>query len=324
MAHVKTLCKLPSKRCSIPVLGMVKFADGYLTTTDMDFYIKIEASDMAHRLTDDTLYDPLSLQNELFDIESSISSRDFPHMGSYGAEKASVELNKDFIPLLEWLLKAAGNDARRHYLNGVYFDPAGQVVATDGHRLHSFEHKLNHTSKVKKEQEGYIIPKKTMKYALCLLKETNIDAFSITFYGNNKAEIKIGPHLIETKLVDGTFPNWRRVVPEHRKKTNFDPIEWQKIVKEATLLKKIGGMGFSKSVFVKIIDGEAEFTTHIESQPIKKWHISTNTKEIIGFNARYAADLMPGDWFYGSPGDPIVIKGFDVVPLTGVLMPMRA
>lgn len=324
MAHLKTLIKLPPKRNTIPVLGLVKFENGFLTATDIDFYLHVKAEDMAHRLKDKTLYDPLSLANELFDIESDIPATDFPEMGTKGEVAATVTMDKDFIPLLEWVLKAASTEAARYYLNGVYFDPEGQVVATDGHRLHCFEHKLKHTAKAKKDQKGYIIPRTDLRLALSLLKETNIDKFDITFYDNARADFHIGDHLLESKLIDGTFPAWRRAVPKHRKKTKLNPEEWKNIVKDAMLLKRISGIDkLSKPIAVSITAGEATFKTYIESQPFKTWKISTDTKVTIGFNAKYAAAQMPGDCYYGDTTDPIVIKGSGVVPTLGILMPMR-
>ena len=324
MAHLKTLIKLPPKRNTIPVLGLVKFENGFLTATDIDFYLHVKAEDMAHRLKDKTLYDPLSLANKLFDIESDIQATDFPEMGTKGEVAATVTMDKDFIPLLEWVLKAASTEAARYYLNGVYFDPEGQVVATDGHRLHCFEHKLKHTAKAKKAQKGYIIPRTGLRLALSLLKETKLDKFDITFYDNDRADFHIGDHLLESKLIDKTFPDWRRVVPKHQKKTKFNPEEWKTIVKDAMLLKKIGGMGWlSNIIAVSITAGEATFKTYIDSQPVKTWKISTHTKVTIGFNAKYAADQMPGDCYYGDAQEPIVIKGSGVVPTLGVLMLLR-
>ena len=83
MAHLKTLCKVPEKRNTIPVLKLAKFKDGYLTATDMDFWFHVNASDMAPRLKNDTLYDPLSLKNELFDIESDLPDRDWETKSPY-------------------------------------------------------------------------------------------------------------------------------------------------------------------------------------------------------------------------------------------------
>ena len=330
MAHLKTLCKVPEKRKTIPVLSLAKFKDGYLTATNLDFWFHINASDMAPRLNDNTLYDPLSLKNELFDIESDISADDFPEFTNKGKELARIELNRDFVPLLEWVLKAASTEETRYYLNGVYFDPSGDVVATDGHRLHSLKHELKYTKGTKKaDKVGFIMPRTAFKYAIWLLKETNIDHFSIAFHEYDKAVFYIGEHRIESKLIDGTFPQWRRVVPKHRKKTRFVQEEWKKIYKEAILLKKIGARGGRGPQAISIKEGAASFNTYITDKKdlkkymIKTWDISTKTKEQIGFNARYASDMIDGDCFYGSSSDPVIVKGHKVVPLLAILMPLR-
>lgn len=86
----------------------------------------------------------------------------------------------------------------RYYLNGVYVDPKGFLVSTDGHRLFCGKIDLADTPAF----GGWIIPSDAIKRAL-----TGYKADTITI-----APDRVGAILCA--LVDGFFPDWRRVVPD--------------------------------------------------------------------------------------------------------------
>lgn len=98
------------------------------------------------------------------------------------------------------LLKAAAvcasTDQHRYYLNGVFVDPHGYLVSTDGHRLFCAQIDLDTAHPV-----GTIIPNDAIKKALTGFKDV-----IITLTPNRLGDTLYTP-------VDGTFPDWRRVVP---------------------------------------------------------------------------------------------------------------
>jgi DNA polymerase III subunit beta len=106
------------------------------------------------------------------------------------------------------LLRFAAVKDNRFYLVGVFFDPQGYAVATDGHamlcvRIPSFTHAT-----------GFIIPSATLKAALGLNKKI----FEIAVTENLCGGITYTP-------IDGRFPDWRRVTPTAADGTvvTFDP-----------------------------------------------------------------------------------------------------
>jgi len=99
---------------------------------------------------------------------------------------------------LKAALICASTDKVRYYLNGVYVDPKGFLVSTDGHR--AFIGKIDVRNVP--EFDGWIICRDVLKRAL-----TGYKADTITIAPDHVGNIMCSP-------VDGTFPDWRRIVPD--------------------------------------------------------------------------------------------------------------
>lgn len=100
--------------------------------------------------------------------------------------------------MLRAALICASNEQVRYYLRGVYVDPKGYLVSTDGHRLFCGRIDLTDVPAF----DGWIICRDALKRALT---------------GWKAGTINIAPRLVgdvSCAPVDGTFPDWRRVVPE--------------------------------------------------------------------------------------------------------------
>jgi DNA polymerase-3 subunit beta len=97
---------------------------------------------------------------------------------------------------------AIGNDANRQYLHGVYFhvkDGAAVAVATNGHRL------ARHVGQSLPEFEGIIVPQKTV--GLLPKGQATVSV------SDNLIRVVAGDFSLTSKLVDGVFPDYRRVIP---------------------------------------------------------------------------------------------------------------
>ena len=111
-----------------------------------------------------------------------------------------------FVTLPVDLLKAAlvccSTEETRYYLNGVCIQPSGHIVSTDGHRL--FAGRLLGPW----VEEDIIIPLATIKKALTGYKGTEIDLSDWRKAGRpcSLGDITFTP-------VDGTFPDWKRILP---------------------------------------------------------------------------------------------------------------
>ena len=102
----------------------------------------------------------------------------------------------------------------RYYLNGILFVAEGKqlsLVATDGHRLAY----TSATFEVEVPKQEVILPRKTVLELLRLLsdKEGMIDMQ----FANNQAKFKFEGKEFVTKLVEGKFPDYNRVIPKNHK-----------------------------------------------------------------------------------------------------------
>ena len=100
--------------------------------------------------------------------------------------------------LLKAALFCASNEESRYYLRGVHLSTSGHMVTTDGHRM--FVARLNDRPAVE-----VIIPLDDVKAALKLAGARAQDV-EVELLANRIGQISFQP-------VDGTFPNWRAVVP---------------------------------------------------------------------------------------------------------------
>jgi DNA polymerase-3 subunit beta len=124
---------------------------------------------------------------------------DFP---TFGDDKYAAEFEMDIAALFAPVAFAIGNDANRPYLHGVFFhvkDGAAVAVATNGHRL------ARHAGQELPEFEGVIVPQK----AVGMLPKGTADV-SVS---ENLIRIVSGDFTLTSKLIDGTFPDYTRVIP---------------------------------------------------------------------------------------------------------------
>lgn len=100
--------------------------------------------------------------------------------------------------VLKAALICASTEEVRYYLNGVYVDPKGLLVSTNGHVMFCGKIDLTDVAPF----DGWIIPREAIKRAVTGYKDSTIE-ISPTRVGD-----------IATQPVDGTYPDWRRVLPD--------------------------------------------------------------------------------------------------------------
>lgn len=109
------------------------------------------------------------------------------------------------LDAMRFVAHAMGNKDARHHLNGLYIaggDSRTTVVATDGHRL-AAQH-LGFQSEM-----SAIIPRKS-----ALIIPTLFDSEADMMSGDNSLSFRSDSLAVTTRLIDWTYPNWERVVPD--------------------------------------------------------------------------------------------------------------
>ena len=145
---------------------------------------------------------------------------------------------------------AISTEETRYYLNGIYFhatDAEGtkilRAVATDGHRLARVEAPLPDGAE---NMPGVIVPRKTIGELRKLIDETG-EAVDIAM-SDTKIRFGFGKAILTSKLIDGTFPDYERVIPSGNDKT-LD-IECKGF---ADALDRVSAISIEKSRAVKVV-----------------------------------------------------------------------
>ena len=127
--------------------------------------------------------------------------------------------NSKFLKLLNKTKISISNDDTRHYLNGIYLhltEESGRNfltgVATDSHRLSSCSIEINGVE----DFIPIILPKKTV-FQLCSLLLENSNELRIQL-NENKIKFSLGKTKLISKVIDGKFPDYKKVVPIDNKK----------------------------------------------------------------------------------------------------------
>ena len=134
---------------------------------------------------------------------------------------AEISLNNNkFLKLLNKTKIAISNDDTRHYLNGIFLHLTEAHernfltgVATDSHRLSSSSLEIENVS----DFSSLILPRKTVFQLCILLIESNQKLLMHT--SENKIKFTIGNMKLISKVIDGKFPDYKKVVPEKNEKS---------------------------------------------------------------------------------------------------------
>jgi len=162
----------------------------------------------------------LSLKSDNADFNLlCLPTDNFPTFSDeFEGQEIFVDSNK-FLKLLNKTKISISNDDTRHYLNGVYLhitEGHGRNfltgVATDSHRLSSSSLEIENS-----DFNSLILPRKTVFQLCSLLAETNEKLSMQT--SDNKIKFTVGKIKLISKVIDGKFPDYKKVVPTSNDKT---------------------------------------------------------------------------------------------------------
>ena len=177
----------------------------------------------------------------------------------------------------------------RYYLNGILFVAEGKqlsLVATDGHRLAYTSATLD----VEVPKQEVILPRKTVLELLRLLsdKEGMIDMQ----FANNQAKFAFEGKEFVTKLVEGKFPDYNRVIPKNHKNTvTLGRLSLLSTLQRTAILTsdKFKGVRINLDTgMLRVAASNAE-----QEEAVDELEIDYNGDSIeIGFNVTYLIDVL--------------------------------
>ena len=163
----------------------------------------------------------LSLKNENADFNLlCLPTDNFPTFADEFETKEIPLNNSRFLKLLNKTKISISNDDTRHYLNGIFLhitEAHGRnfltVVATDSHRLSSSSLEVEDSY----DFTSLILPRKTAFQLCSFLAETSDQLTMQT--SDNKIKFTLGRMKLISKVIDGKFPDYKKVVPTTNNKT---------------------------------------------------------------------------------------------------------
>lgn len=222
---------------------------------------------------------------------------------------------------------AISTEETRYYLNGIYFhvlDGSLLAVATDGHRLARIH--AEQPSGV--EIEGIIIPRKAIGEVLKVIDEVEGNVF--IEISASKIRFTLGNTIITSKLIDGTFPDYRRIIP-----TQNDKIVRISAHALAQGIDRVSTIASERTRAVKVTLKTNKLLLTVTSP---EFGVATEEVEAeysgeeldIGFNARYFLDVLNQHGknaeikiAFDNPNAPVLITANDGGDDIAILMPMR-
>jgi len=261
----------------------------------------------------------------------TLAPEDFPDLAA-GEYPHTFEMPaKDLKRLIDKTRFAISTEETRYYLNGIYLHTAQRgkdqmlrAVATDGHRLAQADLAAPRGAA---GMPGIILPRKTVNELHRLIEDSD-DLVSVAV-SPAKARFQIGTVTLTTKLIDGTFPDYGRVIPKANDKLlKVSNAEFMNAVDRVSTIASERGRAVKLNIngdklVLSVNNPEGgsateEIEVDYDSQPLE-----------IGFNARYLLDITgqleseTAQFQLADASAPTMVKDDGDEGALYVLMPMR-
>ncbi|MGI9228663.1 MAG: DNA polymerase III subunit beta [Gammaproteobacteria bacterium] len=221
---------------------------------------------------------------------STLPAQEFPQIESVKGELELKVKQSEFKALLDKTSFAMAQQDVRFYLNGLLLEFEStklRAVATDGHRLALAEMALNTGTK---EERQLIVPRKAVLELSRLLDEGDSDV-SLTL-SKNHVRITMKNQVFTSKLIDGKFPDYKRVIPERSKTpVTADREALRQSLTRASILSNEKYHG----VRIVLSAGKLRALAHNPEQEEAEEEMQVNYEgeEVeIGFNVSYLLDAI--------------------------------
>jgi DNA polymerase-3 subunit beta len=352
LGHVQSVVE---RRNTIPILSNVLIeaeADGLrLMATDLDLQVVDSiaanvASAGATTVSAHTLFDIVRKLPEGSQVELSVAGEkmaiaagrarfnlatlprdDFPMIAESDLPTKFALPSETLKQVIDKTRFAISTEETRYYLNGIFLhvvDDKMYAVATDGHRL------ARVTLAAPAGSGGMpdiIVPRKCIAEVRKLLDEVEGD-IEVSL-SPSKIRFRAGTAVLTSKLIDGTFPDYSRVIP-----TKNDRLLKVDTKTLAEGVDRVSAIATEKTRAVKLSLSNDKVTLSVTSPDS-----GTAAEEVpaayaaegfdVGFNARYLLDILAEiesdqlEVHLADAAAPTLIRESDKAPALYVLMPMR-
>ncbi len=358
LTHVQSVVE---RRNTIPILAnvLVRAGDGSveLTATDMDLSVieSVPASvsqSGAITVSAHTLFDIVRKLEEGAQIEigggseegqlplragrsslklATLASEEFPVMSDDDMPHSFQLPAKMLRTLIDRTRFAISTEETRYYLNGIYLhaasddaNPVLRAVATDGHRLARMDVPLPDGAAA---MPGIIVPRKTINELRKLIDEADGD-IDVSL-SDTKIRFAIDGIVLTSKLIDGTFPDYNRVIPAGNDKEL--KVNCKRFERAVDLVSTISTEK-SRAIKLSLSDNNLVLsaTSPDSGSATEELEVDYNDGPLeIGFNSRYLMDItqqIEGEeahFVLADSASPTLVRDTADDSALYVLMPMR-
>jgi DNA polymerase-3 subunit beta len=306
------------RRQTLPILGnvLVKSSGGDLSLTATDLEIEMVASvaadssedfqttiparkllDICKALPDGSTI-TFSIDENRISLTSarsrftlaSLPARDFPGLDEIEELQSFSIPQNQFKGLFDKTSFAMAQQDVRYYLNGILMElSAGKIklVATDGHRLALSEVELDTGVEADKQ---IIIPRKAVLELSRLLEASDSSAKCIL--SQNHLRVETGRLVFTTKLIDGKFPDYQRVIPVDGNKTM--EVERDTLKQSMSRIAILSNEKY-RGIRLTLSSGNLSIQANNPDQEEAEEELQVNYDEAemeIGFNVTYLIDVL--------------------------------
>jgi DNA polymerase-3 subunit beta len=261
----------------------------------------------------------------------TLPESDFPDLAASDMTHTFTLTAGDLKRLIDKTQFAISTEETRYYLNGIYLHVAGtgksqtlRAVATDGHRLAQTDLPAAAGAA---GMPGVIVPRKTVIEVQRLIEDSEAEV-KIEL-SSAKIRFSIGNVVLTSKLIDGTFPDYGRVIPAgNDKELTVDKKDFEAAVDRVSTVSSERG----RAVKLSLSSGKLvlSVTNPDSGSATEEIEVDYGADPLdIGFNSRYLLDIaaqLDGEVAVlklADPGSPTLIQDKDARGALYVLMPMR-
>src|SRR5438874_3853441 len=257
----------------------------------------------------------------------TLPAEDFPRLAKAAGEVARFAMPQKALRRLLGLVQyAMAQQDIRYYLNGLLMVVDGgelRVVATDGHRLAFAALPLE----ANLPRQEAIVPRKTVVELTKLLADSD-DEVRIELSGT-QAAVSVGAIELVSKLIDGKFPDYTRVIPtQHKNRLQIEREPLRQALQRAAILsnEKFRGVRWVLTDgSLKIVSSNADQEEAQEEVEVKYAGDALD----IGFNVNYLLDVLNNvagnelECAFGDSSSSALISYASEKGFKYVVMPMR-
>ena len=316
VSHLNNIVGVVDRKQTMPILGHILMTgmSGEITITATDLEVQISSSfkaniseDFSITLPGRKLFDilrslgntevELSTDNEVVILKTDKSkfslqqlpANEFPLFDSSESDQSFSISQSDLSAVFNKTQFAMAQQDVRFYLNGLLLEINPEklnVVGTDGHRLAKTNIEID---KKNINEQSCIVPRKAVQELTRSLSDKKDCKISLV---DNQASFAFSSVTLTTKLIDGTFPDYNRVIPSE---TETNILLDTKVLKPA--LQRVSILANEKFKGVRIDIDNNRITISSENpeqeQAVEDLDIdNTDTNLSIGFNVSYLIDAV--------------------------------